>query len=343
MQTYKSIIMALLLIFLFSSFSFSKEVKDSSPAGTSAPSVDKKSPQELPVRRVPGFYSAAEAYFSPDGKKLIFNAQMKKGGEDYHVHTVNLDGSDIKLINNKGADACSYFFPDGKRLVFTSTRDNLDLPRGNYSDTANYPQGAELYSCNPDGSDRKRLTHNKYYDAEVSISPDGKWILFGRQIEGRMDLWRMRPDGSGEFQITHTPDIQEGGAFYLPDSEHIIFRSWNIKEQEKRSKPMTIYTIKHDGTGLKQITHEPGLNWAPHPSPDGKHFVFVKKLPPYNYEVFLMNMKTGKQTRVTYSDDFDAFPAFSPDGKTINFSSSRGGEKDIRGMSIYLMDISPLL
>jgi Tol biopolymer transport system component len=302
-----------------------------------------ESAKELPVKMVPGFYSGAESYFSPDGKKLIFNAKVNKDDKEFHVYTVNIDGTDKRLINDKGEDACSYFFPDGKRLVFTSTRDNLNLPPGDYSKPEDYPTGAELYMCGIDGSNRKRLTFNKYYDAEVSVSPDGNWILFGRQINGQMDLWRMRPDGSGEIQVTHSPDLQEGGAFYLPDSKHIIFRAWKIEDQTKRGKPMTIYTIDDNGKDLKPLTTDSSTNWSPHPAPDGKHFVFVKVLMPHNFEVFLMNMETGKQTRVTYNKAFDAFPSFSPDGKTISFSSTRDAEKDVRGMSIYLMDISSLL
>jgi len=298
---------------------------------------------ELPVRVVPGFYSAAESYFSPDGQRLILNARLIEQEVEYHVYTVRLDGTDIRRINSLGADACSYYFPDGQRLIFTSTRDNPRLPRGDYSDPANYPAGAELYTCRPNGSDLKRLTRNKLYEAEVSISPDGQWVLFGRMIEGRMDLWRMRPDGTEEFQITNTPDLQEGGAFYRPDSRHIIFRAWDIKDQGQRGMPMTIYTINHDGSDLKRITHEEGVNWSPHPSPDGVHFVFVKLLPPHNYEVFLMNMDSGQQTRLTYNDAFDAFPSFSPDSHTLSFSSSRDQPEDSRRMAVHLMDIQSLL
>ena len=298
---------------------------------------------ELPVRVVPGFYSAAESYFSPDGQRLILNARLIEQEDEYHVYTVRLDGTDIRRINSLGADACSYYFPDGQRLIFTSTRDNPRLPRGDFSDPANYPAGAELYTCRPNGSDLRRLTRNELYEAEVSISPDGEWVLFGRMLEGRMDLWRMRPDGTGEFQITNTPEIQEGGAFYLPDSRHIIFRAWDIKDQGQRGMPMTIYTINHDGSDLKRITHEEGVNWSPHPSPDSVHFVFVKLLPPYNFEVFLMNMDTGRQTRLTYNDAFDAFPSFSPDGHTISFSSSRDMPEGSRRVAIYLMDIQSLL
>lgn len=308
------------------------------PAGSGAPPAEG---HELPVKRIPHLGAAAESYFSPNGKSLICNAKLE-GDDAYHVCTVNIDGTSIRRINGKGEDACSFFFPNGKRLIWTSTRDWPDLPKGNYSDPNGYPQGAELYTSKLDGSDVRRLTNNKYYDAEVTVSPNGKWILFTRQIDGKLDLWRMRPDGRELFQITHTSDWQEGGSVYMPDSETILYRAWKIGAQKQRGMPMTIFTIKHDGTGLKQITDDPGTNWAPYPAPNGKHFAFVRFLPPRNFEIFLMNMETKEQKRLTYNDAFDGFPAISSDGKTLAFSSSRDAAPGDRTLSLYLMDISSL-
>ena len=89
------------------------------------------------------------------------------GDDNFHVYTLNIDGTDIRRINDRGEDACSYFFPDGKRIIWTSTRDRLDLPKGNFSDPLDYPQGAELYTSNLDGSDVSRLTDNSLYEARA--------------------------------------------------------------------------------------------------------------------------------------------------------------------------------
>lgn len=309
----------------------------------SVSSAEQGENKELPVVPVPGLPVAAEAYFSPDGKSLICNAKVLPDDSVHHVYTANIDGTAVRRINDKGEDACSYYFPSGNRLIWTSTKDHPDLPVGDWSIATIYPQGAELYSSDLDGSNVVRLTNNEYYDAEVSLSPDGQWILFTRQIDGKLNLWRMQPDGTDEFQITHTDDWQEGGSFYMPDSETILYRTWKREYDDARGKPMTIFTIKHDGTELKQITHDDGTNWAPHPGPDGKRFVFVKVLPPHNFEVFLMNIETGKQMRLTYSDAFDGFPVISPDGKKVMFSSSRGAAPGERKLSLYLMDISSLV
>ena len=112
--------------------------------------------------------------------------------------------------------------------------------------------------------------------------PDGKQILFGRQVDGKMDLWIMKADGTDEKQITFTDDWQEGGAFIMADNETIILRAWKKEDEGKRSKDMHIFTVKTDGSDLKQITHESGTHWAPYPSPDGKYFAYVKILPPHN-------------------------------------------------------------
>jgi Tol biopolymer transport system component len=310
-------------------------------SGSQAPPASGGEGQELKSWRVPNLGQAAECYFSPDGKSLIGNAKLE-GDAQHQTYTFGIDGSNIRRINDKGADACSFFFPDGKRVLFTSTRDRLDLPPGNYSDVKNYPQGAELYSADLDGKNVRRLTTNTYYDAEATVSPDGQWVLFGRQIDGKMELWRMRPDGTGEVQITRTPDWQEGGAVYMPDSQTILYRAWKVEDEGQRGTPMTVFTIRHDGTGLKQITDEPGMNWSPYPAPDGKHFVFVKMLGRGNFEIFLMNLETKAQRRLTYHDAFDGFPSISPDGRLMAWGSSRDAKPGERTVYTHLMDISSL-
>lgn len=297
--------------------------------------------EQFKVWKVPNVDNGAEFYFSPDGEYMIGNAKF--GSDSVHyVYTMRIDGTDIKKINDKGEDACSYYFPCGTKIIWTSTRDNLDLPKGDWSDARIYPTGAELYISDLNGDNIVRLTNNKYYDAEVSVSPDGKKILFTRSIDGKCDLWVMNSDGSNEHQITFTEEWQEGGSFYLNDSETIIFRAWERKSEGQRGMPMTIFTIKDDGTELKQITHDEGTNWAPHPAPDGDHFAFIKVLPPFNFEIFLMSSSTGEQIRLTYNDAFDGFPVISPDGKTLAFSSNRDEPTGVRKLSPYLMDISSL-
>ena len=88
---------------------------------------------ELPVKKIPNVGAAAEFCFAPDSFHVIGNAK-REGDASYHVYVANIDGGDIRRLNDVGDDACSFFFPDGKRVIWTSTRDHPELDKGSYSD-----------------------------------------------------------------------------------------------------------------------------------------------------------------------------------------------------------------
>jgi Tol biopolymer transport system component len=305
--------------------------------------------QELPSYMVPIKPDAAEAYWAPDSRHLI--AQTKdpdaikstSGSDGSLTYIFSDDGKEIWRVNDRGQDACSFFFPDGKRVIWTSTRDHMDYPVGNWSDSTDYPQGGELYISDWKGKNVKRLTNNKYYEAEVSVSPDGQWVTFGRQIEGRMDIWVIKPDGTGEFQVTKTDDWQEGAPFFMQDNEHIIFRAWRASEYKKiRPTPMTVFTIKRDGTDWRRHTYDRGMNWHPTPAPDGYHYVYVRAETLTNWEIYLGDL-TEKEPprRLTYYDKLDILAHISPDGKKMNWGRATGAGF-MGNTRTFIMDVSSL-
>jgi TolB protein len=310
----------------------------------------KASPQELPSWRIPNVPSSAEAYYAPDNYHIIAQTQDPDAAHAPTRSTGAMtcifsdDGKTKWRDNDRGQDLCSYFFPDGKRVIFTSTRDHMDFPLGNVSDERNYPQGTELYIADIDGGNRKRLTDNANYEAEVSISPDGKRIVFTRQVDGALDLYMMNADGTGERKLTDTPDWQEGAPFFLPDSKTITTRAWSRATYGTiRPTPMTIFTINVETGERIQRTHDGWMNWAPYPAPDGRHYVFVRPLldNPSNWEIFLGDLEGGEPVRLTFNDSFDGFPSISPDGTKMLFARSEG-PGFMSGLYTYVMDISSL-
>jgi Tol biopolymer transport system component len=305
---------------------------------------------ELPVTMIPNIPEAAEAYYGKDSKTLIAQTRdpdavktsMGTNGALTYIFTD--DGSMVQRVNDKGQDACSYIFPDGKRVVFTSTRDHLDMPVGNWSDSNNYPQGSELYIADIDGKNLVRLTNNENYEAEVSVSNDGTKIVFGRQINGKMDLWIMNADGTGERQLTSTDDWQEGAPFFMPGDDRIMFRAWRASEYGKvRPTPMTVFTIKTDGTDWRRYTYDHDMNWAPYPAADGRHYVFVRVTDKEknDWDVYLGDLAGTPPKRLTFHEGFDGLPAISPDGKKVVFARSTG-PGFMSGLKTFVMDISSL-
>ena len=176
----------------------------------------------------------------------------------------------------------------------------------------------------------------------MSVSPDGKWITFGRQIDGKMDIWVMSSDGKKEWQVTKTDDWQEGAPFFLPDSEHIIFRAWRRSDYKKvRPTPMTVFTIRKNGTEWRRHTYDRGLNWHPTPTPDGHHYVYVKALTNSNWEIYLGDLAGGEPRRLTWYDKLDILAHVSPDGQKMNWGRATG-EAFMSGIRTFVMDVSSL-
>lgn len=325
---------------------------DEKPDGTSgatakAPDIDNS--KELPVRMIPNIPSSSEAYYGPDSYHFIVqtldkDAQQPEGiGDELKgslTYIFTDDGKNGWRITDRGRDACSYIFPDRERVIYTSTRDNMDMPLGDWSNPQDYPQGAEIYSADMDGKNVTRLTNNEYYEAEVAISPNGQWITFVQEIDHNINIWRMRADGSDKQQVTFTDDWQPGAPIYMADSETILFQGWRRSEQGKiKPTPMTVFTIKHDGSELTQRTFDNGMYWGPAPIADGRHYLYTTVLENNNFELFLGDLGGEKPRRLTYSKNFDGMKSISPDGKKMIFN--RPGP-DGKTLYLHVMDLSSL-
>lgn len=291
----------------------------------------------------------AEAYFSSDGKQLIFQSKRDGRGCD-QIYRMNIDGSKARMVSNgDGRTTCSYFFKGNKRVIYASTHGgakecppNPDMSQGYvwavYSDY-------DLYTSTPDGKDIRKLTNTPGYDAEATVSPDGKKIIFTSERSGDLELYSMDIDGKNLRQLTDAVGY-DGGAFYSPDSKMIVYRRSTPKTEAEVARyksllarhlivPTTfeIWVMNADGSNKRQITNLASGSFAPYFTPDGKKIIFCTNYfasdpRKRNFDLALIDLDGKNIERVTFNETFDGFPMFSPNGKKLVFASNRNSAKE---------------
>lgn len=279
-----------------------------------------------------GFEKAGEAYFSPDGKLIAFQA-VPLGKEHYQIYLMDLEEKrPVMISTGKGACTCAYFRPDGKKIIFASSHEDPALmDQEDYEDFSS-KKGAykweftpymNIYEANLDGTCLTPLTTGPAYHAECAYSPDGTRIVYASNEGGDLNLYTMKSDGTDQQQVTYTQVCYNGGPFYSPNGHHIIFRS-----DRDRPDYLQIYMIDADGTNERQLTFNEAVNWAPYWHPNGKVIAFTTSLHGHHqYEIYLLHIETGKDYRLTYSATFDGLPVFSPDGTKLLWTSKRGEDQ----------------
>jgi TolB protein len=286
----------------------------------------------------------AEAYFSFDGGKLIF--QSTAGHACDQIYTMNVDGSDRRLVSTgKGRTTCSFFYPDGKSILYASTHKGGDAcpPTPSFDQGYVWPiyDTYDIYRADPDGSNLVPLTATPGYDAEATIARDGR-VVFTSVRDGDMEIYSMNGDGSDVRRLTSLPG-PDGGPFFSADGQRIVFRGRHPKEQAElddyfsllrraiwRPTSLEIYVMNRDGSGLTQVTSLGAASFAPYFTPDARQIVFSSNYGDpkgRNFDLYLVNVDGTGLERVTDNDTFDGFPMFSPDGRTIAFASNRNDAK----------------
>ncbi len=286
----------------------------------------------------------AEAYFNGDGSLLSFQSK-RDGRECDQIYTMRADGSDVRMVSTGGgATTCSYIFPNGKRLLYASTHGAAKEcpPRPDYSKGYVWPirKTFDIYTARPDGSDLKQLTSTDGYDAEATISTDGRHIVFTSLRSGDLDLYAMDADGRNVKRLT-TDLGYDGGAFYSRDGKQIVYRAYHPQtpEQIARYKQklteglieptvFELWVMDADGRNKRQVTHLGAASFAPYFFPDARRIIFASNVNDpkgRNFDLYSVNTDGTGLEQITFNDSFDGFPMFSPDGKKLVFASNRHG------------------
>ncbi len=296
---------------------------------------------------------AGEGYFSFDSKNLIFQSERYEGNPFFQIYTMDLSTGRTRLISpGVGRTTCSFYHPDKQHLQFASThldpnarqvmreeyerRNDPSAGRGKMWD---YDKYYDIFVSDPRGRNLKRLTDTVGYDAEGAFSPDGKHIVFcsmrdayplEKLNEEQRAIWEKQPeyfaeiyimdaDGSNQRKLTDWPGY-DGGPFFTYDGSRVIWRHF-----DENGLIADIYTIKPDGTDRRRLTDFKCMSWAPFMHPSNEYAIFASNKHGFtNFELFIVDAMGQKQpVRVTYSDGFDGLPVFSPDGKSLCWTTNR--------------------
>lgn len=308
----------------------------------------------------------AEAYFSYDNKWVVFQKTNPKEGilcDQIFVGKLPENPGEkfeSKMVSTgKGRTTCAFFTHDNKHVIYASTHlGSVDCPpvpdRAKYGNRYIWPlySSYDIFMADLDGNIVKQLTSAAGYDAEATLSPDGKKMVYTSTKSGDLELWVMDLETGAEKQVTHDLGY-DGGAWFSPDGTKLIWRASRpktdaeiteykelLKENLVAPTNMEVFISDADGSNPKQVSSFGQANWAPNYMPDSKRIIFAsnheyKRGFPFN--IYIMNEDGSGLYKVSRDKGFDAFPMFSYDGKKILFSSNRnnGGTRDT---NVFLAD-----
>ncbi len=301
----------------------------------------------------------AEAYFSSDGRRLTFQSTRDPFKCD-QIFTMNTDGSDVKLISTgEGRTTCSFFFPDRPRLIYSSTHlaGSACPPKPDHSRGYVWPiyAGYDIFSVSLDRSGLTRLTETPGYDAEGTISPDGRRIVFTSMRDGDLELYTMAADGTDVRRLTYARGY-DGGAFFSHDGTKIVYRAYHPKSEAEvreyealvkqgltRPSRMELFIMDADGSNQRQITDNGAANFAPFMHANGRQIIFSSNMHDPSrrtFALYLIDLDGSGQEQVTYGDSFASFPMFSRGGTKLVFASHRN-RKEPGEMNIFIADWVP--
>jgi TolB protein len=307
----------------------------------------------------------AEAYFSFDGKWLIFQRTNPKEGimcDEMFIGKVPKPGEKFeykKISSGKGRTTCGFFTKDGKHVIYASTHLGADscppVPdRKKYGNKYIWPlyDSYDIFMADLDGKIVKQLTTSKGYDAEATLSPDGNKMIYTSDKDGDIDLYIMDLKTGKEKRVTNTLGY-DGGAWFSPNGKKIIWRASRptsdadvkeykdfLKENLVAPTNMEVFVADADGNNVKQVTNFGNANWAPSFMHDSKRIIFASNHQSkrgYPFNLFTIYEDGTHLEKITAEKIFDAFAMFSPNGKKLVFCSNRnnGGTHDT---NIFIAD-----
>jgi TolB protein len=253
------------------------------------------------VQKVP---TNDEPFPSPDGRYLAIESN-RTGEQQIYVISATTGRLVRRLTRDNGVDDTPSWSPDGQLVAYISTRN------GNTG----------IYVVGADGSHERRLAQGLDY-LHPTWSPEGRWIMYNVNSKAQptvYELWAMRRDGSGVYQITHNAVSETTYGSWSPDGRHIVFRR---KFPPYRSQ---VYVADADASEQRNLSNTDTYDGWPSWSPDGRWIVFASnrlesERRSLSEEIFVMRADGSDVRLLARTGGRNTEPRFSSNGRTIFFS-----------------------
>jgi TolB protein len=234
---------------------------------------------------------------SPFLSRIVF---VRKAGSNRDVSVADWDGNNARALTSGGINLLPALGPGGA-VGFTSYR------RGR----------PDLYVQKP-GEEARPVVQNGQMATGIAWSPDGKRIAYALAEGESTQLYVANADGSAAKRVTDTPYGINSSPTWSPDGKRIAFVS-------NRGGSPQIYVMGADGSGPRRLTFQGNYNQTPDWSPRGDLITFTARDERNAFDLFTVNVDTGKIARLTQDQGNNEEPVFSPNGRLILFTSTRDG------------------
>ncbi|OHB72757.1 MAG: hypothetical protein A2W23_05110 [Planctomycetes bacterium RBG_16_43_13] len=272
----------------------------------------------------------------PEGAKYKIAFVTSPHGEDDHhskggdeegeganreIHIIDADGkNERRLTKNPVGDTEPAWSPDAKRIVFVSNRDKND----------------ELYIIEIETGKITRITNNTAIDCQPSWSPDGKHIAFvSDRRKKNWDIYIMDTDGKNVKQVTDGAGVEAQPA-WSPDGTKLTYIQQGNPSDKSGNRWDVYICDAFTGENAKKVSTFKGINFSPTWLPDGKRLIYMSTRDD-NEDLYILNIETGKEKRLTNDDGAEDMPSVSPDGKQVAFMHAKT-TKEGEIHDIYIMD-----
>ncbi len=203
-----------------------------------------------------------------DGTQIAISHHVPEDNNQSTIFILPIEGSnEPQQVSQTGAGHAFLhgISPDNQTVIFTGWRNDK----------------YDIYAADVNTMEETQLTDTPYLDDGSEYSPDGEYIYFNSNRTGAMQIWRMRPDGSEQTQLTFDENFNDWFPHVSPDGKWIAFLSYGT-DVESGDHPfyreVTLRLMPVEGGEPRIIAYLYGgqgtIN-VPSWSPDSRRFAFV--------------------------------------------------------------------